>query len=159
MFKAAQELVKSTEASDTIQASEQSHGRTTTRTSAIYPIPAQLLPLWAGAKYIIAVERTGLRWQGKKSRRRLVYFNESHYYLSSKDWSASQFSDAIRGHWLIENRLHWPKDVTLNEDNCIHRDGNAPANWAMVRQFLVSLARMSGTNTIPQALRLMAVPS
>ena len=34
--------------------------------------------------------------------------------------------------------------------------GNAAANWAMVRQFLVSLARMSGTNTLPQALRLMA---
>ena len=45
--------------------------------------------------------------------------------------------------------------MTLNEDNCIHRGGNAPANWAMVRQFLVSLARMSGTNTLPQALRLM----
>ena len=57
---------------------------------------------------------------------------------------------------MIENRLHWVKDVTLNEDNCIHRGGNAAANWAMVRQFLVSLARMSGTNTLPQALRLRA---
>jgi len=64
--------------------------------------------------------------------------------------------EAIQGHWLIENRLHWVKDVTLNEDNCIDRDGNAPANWAMVRRFLVSLARMNGTNTLPQALRLMA---
>ena len=57
---------------------------------------------------------------------------------------------------IIENRLHWVKDVTLNEDNCIHRGGNAPANWAMVRQFLVSLARMKGTHTIPEAFRLMA---
>jgi predicted transposase YbfD/YdcC len=156
LFKAAQELVKSTNALDSLQASEQLHGRTTTRSTTVYPIPAQLLPLWAGAKYIIVIVRTGRRWQGKKSRRRLVDFNESHYYLSSLDWSARQFSDAIRGHWLIENRLHWVKDVTLNEDNCIHRGGNAPANWAMVRQFLVSLARMSGTNTLPQALRLMA---
>jgi len=156
LFKTAQELVKSTKALDSLQTSEQLHGRTTTRSTTIYPIPAQLLPLWAGAKYIIALVRTGLRWQGKKSRRRLVDFNESHYYLSSLDWSARQFSDAIRGHWLIENRLHWVKDVTLNEDNCIHRGGNAPANWAMVRQFLVSLARMNGTNTLPQALRLMA---
>jgi predicted transposase YbfD/YdcC len=156
LFKTAQELVKSTKALDSLQTSEQLHGRTTTRSTTIYPIPAQLLPLWAGAKYIIALVRTGLRWQGKKSRRRLVDFNESHYYLSSLDWSARQFSDAIRGHWLIENRLHWVKDVTLNEDNCIHRGGKAPANWAMVRQFLVSLARMNGTNTLPQALRLMA---
>lgn len=66
--------------------------------------------MWAGAKHIIAIERTGLRSQGKKSRRRLVDFHESHYYLSSKDWSARQFSEAIRGHWLIENQLHWVKD-------------------------------------------------
>ncbi len=34
--------------------------------------------------------------------------------------------------------------------------GNAPANWAMIRQFLVSLARMKCTRTFPEALRLMA---
>ena len=61
----------------------------------------------------------------------VIDFQESHYYLSSLDWSASQFSDAIRGHWLIENPLHWVKDVTLNEANYIHRGGQAPANWAM----------------------------
>jgi sigma54-dependent transcription regulator len=41
-----------------------------TRSTAIYPIEIKLLPLWAGAKHIIAIERTGSRWQGKKSRRR-----------------------------------------------------------------------------------------
>jgi predicted transposase YbfD/YdcC len=156
LFKAAQKVVKSETASDKNQTHEHLHGRTTTRITTIYAIAPQLLPLWAGAKHIIAIERTGSRWEGKKSRRRLVKFHEQHYYLSSLDWSASKFAEAIRGHWLIENRLHWVKDVTLNEDNCIHRGGNAPANWAMVRQFLVSLARMIGTNTLPQALRFMA---
>ncbi len=156
LFKAAQKLVKESWAIDSAQTSERLHGRTTTRHTTIYACSAQLLPAWAGAKRIIAIERTGSRWSGKKSRRRLVDFHEVHYYLSSLDWSANQFADAVRGHWLIENRLHWVKDVTLNEDNCIHRGGNAPANWAMVRQFLVSLARMSSTNTLPQALRLMA---
>ena len=156
LFLAAQKVVESERASDSNQTSENLHGRSTTRTTTIYAIGTESLPLWAGAKNIIAIERTGNRWQGKKSHRRLVEFHELHYYLSSLDWSANQFASAIRGHWLIENRLHWVKDVTLNEDNCIHRGGNAPANWAMVRQFLVSLARMSGTNTLPQALRLMA---
>lgn len=156
LFKVAQKLVASVSAIEKVQTSERLHGRTTTRSTTVYPVSAQLLPAWAGVKHIIAIERTGSRWQGKKSRRRLVDFHETHYYLSSKDWSASQFSDAIRGHWLIENRLHWVKDVTLNEDNCIHRGGNAPANWAMIRQFLVSLARMFGTRTLPSALRWMA---
>ncbi|MEG3848951.1 hypothetical protein QT981_18565, partial [Microcoleus sp. herbarium13] len=72
------------------------------------------------------------------------------------EWSAHQFAEGVQGNWLIENRLHWVKDVTLNEDNCVHRGGSAPANWATVRQFLVSLARMFGTKTLPQALRFMA---
>jgi hypothetical protein len=49
------------------------------------------------------------------------------------------------------------KDVTLNEDNDIRRGGNAPVNWAMIRQFLVSLApHAKCTHTFPEALRLMA---
>ena len=156
LFKAANKLVSSTMASDENEVSECIHGRTTTRHTKIYPIPPQLLPLWAGAKYIIVVRRYGTRWEGKKSRRHLVNFDEVHYYLSSLDWSARQFAEAIRGHWLIENRLHWVKDVTLNEDNDIRRGGNAPVNWAMIRQFLVSLARMKCTHTFPESLILMA---
>jgi predicted transposase YbfD/YdcC len=156
LFKAANKLVSSAVATDENEVSECVHGRTTTRHTKIYPIPPQLLPLWAGAKHIIVVRRSGTRWEGKKSRRHLLDFDEVHYYLSSLDWLALQFADAIRGHWLIENRLHWVKDVTLNEDNDIRRGGNAPANWAMIRQFLVSLARMKCTHTFPEALRLMA---
>ena len=131
LFLAAQKVVESQQASDSNQTSENLHGRRTTRITTIYAISTELLPLWAGAKHIIVIDRTGSRWSGKKSRRRLVKFHEQHYYLSSLDWSASKLAEAIRGHWLIENRLHWVKDVTLNEDNCIHRGGNAPANWAM----------------------------
>ena len=156
LFKAANKLASSAGATSEKEVSECVHGRRTTRHTKTYPIPPQLLPLWAGAKHIIVVRRYGDRWSGKKSRRHLVDVDEVHYYLSSLDWSASQFADAIRGHWLIENRLHWVKDVTLNEDNDIRSGGNAPANWAMIRQFLVSLARMKGTHTFPEALRLMA---
>jgi hypothetical protein len=77
-------------------------------------------------------------------------------YLSSLTYSAAEFVAAIRGHWSIENQLHWVKDVTLNEDNCIHQGQFSPANWAMVRQFLVSLARRFDCRTLPDALRLMA---
>ena len=95
LFKAAQKVVKSTSAIDKNQTHEYLHGRTTTRITTIYAIAPQLLPLWAGAKHIIAIVRTGLRWEGKKSRRRLVEFDESHYYLSSLDWSEIKFADAI----------------------------------------------------------------
>lgn len=76
LFKLAQKLVASVGAIDSAQTSERLHGRTTTRSTAIYPVSAQLLPAWAGVKHIIAITRTGSRWQGKKSRRRLVDFHE-----------------------------------------------------------------------------------
>lgn len=132
------------------------HGRITKRQVKVYSVPEKLRAEWSGATSIVAVTRSGSRWEGKHSRRKLVDFHEQHYYLSSLDYSATQFASAIRGHWLIENRLHWVKDVTLNEDNCIHRGGHSPANWAMIRQFLLSLARMNFTRTLPAALRLMA---
>jgi predicted transposase YbfD/YdcC len=156
LYKFAEELALSTSDLDSWKASEKLHGRQTTRHTKIYAMPPELLPIWPGAKQIIAIARSGTRTEGKKSRSRLVNFDESHYYLSSLEWSAHQFAEGIQGHWLVENGLHWVKDVTLNEDNCVHRGGNAPANWAMVRQFLVSLARMFGRRTLPQALRFMA---
>ena len=76
--------------------------------------------------------------------------------MSSLTYSAAEFADAIRAHWSIENKLHWVKDVTLNEDNCIHTGNYSPANWAMVRQLLVSLSRQFNCRTLPDALRLMA---
>ncbi|MEP6514795.1 hypothetical protein [Microcoleus vaginatus] len=56
LFKVAQKLVKSTPALDLAHTSERLHGRTTTRHTTIYPMAAQLLPAWAGAKRIIARE-------------------------------------------------------------------------------------------------------
>lgn len=64
---------------------------------------------WAGIQCCIAVQRHGYR--DKKS------FLERQYYISSMVADAEQFHRIIRGHWRIENQLHWVKDVTLNEDD------------------------------------------
>ncbi|QLE48528.1 ISAs1 family transposase [Nostoc sp. C057] len=156
LLKVATELAESSIAIDTNYHDENLHGRKTTRQVKVYPIPFESLPDWVGAKSLIEVNRYGTRPQGKKSRRQIVDYHEQHFYLSSLNCSASEFAEAIRGHWSIENQLHWVKDVTLNEDNCIHTGGFSPANWAMVRQFLVSLARQLDSRTLPEALRLMA---
>ncbi len=68
LFKASRKVVESERARDSLQTSENLHGRSTTRSTTIYAISTELLPFWAGAKYIIAIERTGNRWQGQKSR-------------------------------------------------------------------------------------------
>jgi predicted transposase YbfD/YdcC len=66
-----------------------------------------------------------------------VSSTETRYFLASvKD--ATQLADAIRGHWSIENTLHWCLDVTLGEDQCRIRNKQAPANFALLRKFAIS---------------------
>jgi len=48
-----------------------------------------------------------------------------HYYISSSNISAENFASAIRVHWAIDNKLHWRLDMTMNEDNCRIRRGDA----------------------------------
>jgi predicted transposase YbfD/YdcC len=156
LLKILTQLAHSSVAVDTNHHHEHLHGRSTTRQVTVYPIPIDLLPHWIGVKSLIEVDRSGTRPHGRKSRCRIVDSHQRHFYLSSLTYSAAEFAVAIRGHWSIENQLHWVKDVTLNEDNCVHTGKFSPANWAMVRQFLVSLARQYDCRTFPDALRLMA---
>jgi hypothetical protein len=62
----------------------------------------------------------------------------------------------IRGHWAIENRLHWVKDVTFFEDYPPRLGGHAPVNWAIFFTWMITLVRRAGIRTVPQALRLSA---
>lgn len=64
------------------------------------------------------------------------------YYLSSRaELTASQALDAVRGHWAIENQLHWHLDVTLVEDAQRLRDKQAVENVALVRKMALNLLR------------------
>ena len=64
---------------------------------------------------------------------------ETRYYVSSTPLSAAMFGRVVRGHWGIENRLHWVLDVVFREDLARLRNGNAPANMAIVRHTALNL--------------------
>jgi hypothetical protein len=55
--------------------------------------------------------------------------------------SAAVFADGARGHWAIENNLHWTLDVTFNEDQSRLRAGHGAKNMAVVRHFALNLVR------------------
>jgi predicted transposase YbfD/YdcC len=57
-----------------------------------------------------------------------------HYYISSGDFNADEFLKYIRGHWSIENNLHWMLDICFREDECRARTGNAPLNLNILRK-------------------------
>ena len=59
----------------------------------------------------------------------------------------------IRGHWSIENRLHWIRDVTFGEDLHQARTGSGPQVMAALRNLAISLLRLAGHTNIARALR------
>ena len=63
----------------------------------------------------------------------------SHYYIASHGGTASDFAGWVRGHWGIENGLHWVLDVVFREDRSRIRRENAGTNLAMIRRVAVSL--------------------
>ncbi|HEX4210987.1 MAG TPA: ISAs1 family transposase [Candidatus Binataceae bacterium] len=66
---------------------------------------------------------------------------ETRYYISSAVLGAERAGQAVRGHWGIENRLHWVLDVTFNEDQSRLRKGFGARNMAVVRHFALNLVR------------------
>ncbi|MBE1563617.1 ISAs1 family transposase [Nonomuraea africana] len=59
----------------------------------------------------------------------------------------------IRGHWSIENKLHWVRDVTYGEDHSQARTGHAPRNMAALRNLAIGALRLTGTGNLAQAIR------
>ena len=76
--------------------------------------------------------RTGLRDRSRFDTR---------YYISSADLSAERAAHAVRGHWQVENALHWTLDVVFNDDQSRLRKGHGANNMAIVRHFAINLVR------------------
>ena len=66
---------------------------------------------------------------------------ETRYYVSSADLDAERAGQAVRGHWAIENSLHWVLDVTFGDDQSRLRKGYGAKNMAVVRHFALNLVR------------------
>jgi predicted transposase YbfD/YdcC len=74
----------------------------------------------------------------------------THFYLTSCAGTAAEMAGWVRGHWGIENGLHWVLDVVFREDGSRVREGHAGANLALLRRVAVSLlARAPGKRTTP----------
>jgi len=63
------------------------------------------------------------------------------YFLMSRTYSRTEVLRIVRAHWTIENGLHWPLDVTLDEDLARNRKDNGPANLTVLRRLALNVAR------------------
>jgi predicted transposase YbfD/YdcC len=70
--------------------------------------------------------------------------------------SAAELARYIRGHWSVENGLHWCLDVSFREDDSRTRVGHAGANLALVRRIALSLLKRAGTKGSIQTRRMKA---
>ena len=89
--------------------------------------------LWKNLRSIGMVESIR-RIKGKNSI-------ERRYYLSSLPLDASAFAKAVRGHWGVENPLHWTLDVTFREDQSRARTKYAAQNLATLRRLALNLVK------------------
>lgn len=89
---------------------------------------------WAGLKSIVMVE----------SRREVIgqaATVERRYFISSLHADAKEALRCVRGHWAIENSLHWVLDVSFREDDCRIRAENATENMAILRHMVLNLLK------------------
>jgi predicted transposase YbfD/YdcC len=84
---------------------------------------------------------------------------ETRYYISSAVLNARRAADAVRGHWAIENQLHWVLDVTFGEDQSRLRKGHGATNMAVVRHFAINLIRHAPEPPRPKVLKPQRKPN
>lgn len=125
---------------------EHGHGRRATRTIKVADVPAWIR--FTGATQIAQLRRTITR-KGKRTV-------EVVYLVTSADARTAPpevLATWIQGHWKVENRLHWVRDVTFDEDRSQVRTGNAPRVMASLRNTAITLLRIHGHENIAAALR------
>ena len=83
----------------------------------------------------------GLRAVARITSKRGADKTIERYFLMSQCYSHHEVLRIVREHWTIENCLHWPLDVVLDEDLARNRKDNAPANLAVLKRLALNLAR------------------
>src|SRR6516225_3894552 len=115
---------------------EQSHGRRESRHYLTIERPSGIRDeaLWADLRTISMVvsER---RVAGEAAT------SEVRYYIGSKPGKAKEYARYIRGHWGIENSLHWVLDMAFDEDRSRTRKDHGPENVALLRRLAVSIVK------------------
>jgi predicted transposase YbfD/YdcC len=116
---------------------ESAHGRTEKRHYYVLNNVSKIVDKkqkWSNLNSVVRVEHLRQLNNGKSKL-------ESRYFITSLSVDAEELADYIRGHWSIENQLHWVLDVTFGEDNSRIRKDNAPENLAVIRHIALNLLK------------------
>jgi len=126
---------------------DRNHGRDELRTIQVLPAPHCLFPHAAQA---FLIERHVRNLNG---RPRSAIAALGITSATPDRASPERIAACVRGHWAIENKLHWVRDVTYGEDGSRVRTGNAPQNMASIRNLAIGALRGDGWTSIASGLR------
>jgi predicted transposase YbfD/YdcC len=127
---------------------EDGHGRHEERYVTVIPKPEGLPDGWADVRAVVVVGRE----REVKGRNTSTH----HFYITSLRAGARKLAAVARGHWGVENGLHWCLDVSFGEDANRTRDTNAGANLGVVRRVAASLLKQDTGKGSIKAKRLNA---
>jgi predicted transposase YbfD/YdcC len=113
---------------------EKNRGRIENRKVLVFEISEEIRKDYPHSKSIIMVNRERIV-KGKISK-------EVVFYLSDLVLSASKFYNGIRGHWSIENKLHYIKDTVMNEDRANLENKSIAATISILRSFVIMIANV-----------------
>ena len=104
-------------------------------------------------KSFIVIEKSVID-RGKPNKKKVPELISTHsisYRISDVKLTAKEFAEGIRGHWGIENRIHWVKDVNFKEDGNKIRDDNGAVNMAIFITISLNYLRQNIDDSIKKA--------
>ena len=128
---------------------DRGHGRREIRT-------LKILSVAAGIEFPHAAQAIQIRRRRRRLDEPRRFTTETVYAITdlqahqARPW---QLADWIRGHWSIENKIHWVRDVTYDEDRSQIRTGTGPQVMAALRNAAIGALRLAGITNIAAATR------
>lgn len=136
------------------------HGRTGKRIHLVMDAPARIRGMFPHARQAARItriiSRTTRRRNGKTWERVVKTTRETVYLITSLDRreaAPAHIAAYVRGHWSIENKVHWVRDAVLGEDASKVRAGARPRVLATLRNLVTGLIRQAGYTSIAGTIR------
>jgi predicted transposase YbfD/YdcC len=136
------------------------HGRRERRTIRVLPVPPDLPFPHAGQVFLIERYTTRTvrkRTKGSRKYKKVQVHTAAAVLgvtsLSAREAAPVHLATYVRGHWSIENKIHWVRDVTLGEDASQVRTGSRPRVMATIRNLVIGLIRQAGYTKIAATIR------
>ncbi len=125
---------------------QKNRGRIEHRHCCVYRAPLEWQKHYPAIACFVVLRRWGYRRD--KPHQKAKPYEQTHYYILSRMMSATQAARLIRDHWLIENRLHWVKDVLMKEDHNRIRHHQAAKNVSLLKNMVLNVIKARGFTSL-----------